>query len=156
MPKQFFDHDNSTELTQKLTFLREYVLRNGRDKGLREVVIQHLADKTNSIDSQDAIDYFNDLPAAFKTAYKGAWRQRQHKGKANKKKAVELTKSTTNTMDRIVQKICEAYPHALNLSVSKQREVALDLAEKALLSCLDDKNENSPFKIYAKGEFEPK
>ncbi len=148
MRKQFFNLDDYDELLQKLTFLSEYTLRNGRNKGLKEVEVQHLADLAhNKIDQRPAIDYFNNLNDEFTKAFKTAWRQRLHKEKNKyKTKTFELTSMSEFHLAKMVAVIGKNNKSISKLTVAKQREVALEIAVEALKQCLaDPKNKVSYF-----------
>lgn len=128
MARKFWDAD-APDYKAKLDFLRDYTLRNGRERkfDLREVQIQKLADLTMEIVPDVAVTYFETLPSNYKTAFKNAWRQKQHKAKlsAFDYKTMELTSEAAGIIDHLVSKLDKEFPQFQNHSLQVRRELAL-------------------------------
>ncbi len=110
----------------KPRYLRDYTLKNGRTKGLREVEIQHLADLTMRTDRESMAEYFETLPSNFKKAFKTAWRQREHKMRKGKNEQIEVERGGKDFLAKMVERYVAHHPERAGDTLAAQRTNALD------------------------------
>ncbi|MEZ8743203.1 hypothetical protein AB4369_01900 [Vibrio sp. 10N.261.49.A5] len=127
MRKQFWEVDAS-ENFEKMIYLKDYTLANGRNAGLREVQVKHLADLASGADYIAIIEFFETLPDNFKKRFKAAWRQVKFKGKRTSEattKTMDLNYTAIATLAHMVDEYLSHNPGAKEKTKAVQREEAL-------------------------------
>ncbi|HAS8340128.1 TPA: hypothetical protein I7716_21250 [Vibrio vulnificus] len=114
MARKYWSDEDYTQGSKKTTYLRDYNLKNGLNKGLRKVEVDRLDELLGELDLSHAIGYFETLPDNFKKCFKAAYRQQVKREKSGGRgKQIEVSSLVAWEIDQVLEMLAENSPDEL-------------------------------------------